>query len=322
MNRSEGDQHGDPPDSDTLTVRARDGVDIAVDVVGSGPPLIMIPGLGYGAWSWQAQADDLGRDHRVVRIDNRGTGRSGKPPSGYSIDQMALDVVDVAEHLELGPAHLVGSSMGGYIATTVASTAPRLVSSVVLVATTVGGPSCTRVPESTVAAWSAASTLPPSDYARATMPLSFRHGWPERHAADFRQILDRRLEHPTPTFAWSGQFEACEHYLDRGAPSGVIDRPILVIHGTDDRVVPYANTALTLERFPHAELVTLDGAGHLCWIEEADRVSQSIREFVANSTSTTNTIANTSINNDSTTSIASTSASTPMSTPTSQNGTS
>ena len=110
------------------------------------------------------------------------------------------------------------------------------------------------------------------------MPLSFAPGWVEEHPAEFEELLALRLSAPTPAAAWRAQFAACADFLRAGLPAGVVPQPSTVVHGTADRVVPYVNAAHLAERLNGAPVVTLQDAGHLCWIERADIVNDIITQ--------------------------------------------
>ena len=262
-------------------VRAADGTGLAVTETGRSEPVLFVAGLGYASWSWMRQVAALGARFRVITVDNRGTGASDKPPGPYSIELLAEDIATVIRHMGSYGVHVVGASMGGYIALTLARAHPQLVRSLTLIATSAGGPTATPVPEATKLAWARAANSSPESFARATMPLAFRPGWWERHVDAAEQLLRLRLAAPTPPAAWRAQFEACEQYLSKGLPAGAVPHRTLVVHGTADRVVPYDNAEQLLSRIPHARLARLDGAGHLCWIEEAERVNHLIAEHVA-----------------------------------------
>jgi 3-oxoadipate enol-lactonase len=259
---------------------AIDGTRIAVTEAGEGEPILLLPGLGYGAWSFAPQVGALSAGARVLAVDNRGTGQSDKPNGPYSISQLADDAFAVLSQFEGAPAHVVGTSMGGYIAMMLALRYPRAVRSLVLVATTRGGAGSRGVPNETLRLWGGASALGPEDYARATMPASLSTEWLHEHPAEYEKILRLRLRYPTPYETWLAQFNACASFLHKGLPEGRIDQPVTIIHGTADRVVPYENAAHLTERLPQASVVTLEGAGHLCWIEEADRVNAIIQRTV------------------------------------------
>ena len=137
---------------------------------GDGHPLLLLTGLGYAIWSWQRQLPDWSQRFRCIAVENRGTGRSPKPPGPYTIEELADDA---AEALTGRNAHVVGFSMGGYVAQTLAVRHPELVDGLVLVCTATGGQDVRPTPEETTAAWLANVDRPPHDFARATMPLSF-----------------------------------------------------------------------------------------------------------------------------------------------------
>jgi 3-oxoadipate enol-lactonase len=270
-------------ESDSGGATAADGTHLFVLDEGDGEPVLFIPGLGYATWCWQRQIGPLSRVARVLAIDNRGAGRSGKPPGPYSIHQMAEDAFAALTQRGALPAHIVGASMGGYIAMTLAKNHPDAVRSLVLIATTIGGPGSRDVPEETLRAWQRAAHTDPARFARATMPLSFAPGWVEDHPAEFEELLADRLSVPTPIDTWQAQFIACAVFLREGLGTPVRHRAVIV-HGTADRVVPYENAEHLARAAPQASLVTLEGAGHLCWIERATDVNNVIMAAISTDT--------------------------------------
>jgi 3-oxoadipate enol-lactonase len=250
------------------------------DSGGSGEPLLLISGLGYSSWCWAELRETLRERWRVITFDNRGTGRSAQPAGPYSIAMLADDAASVLDARGVEAAHVMGHSMGGYIALTLARRHPQRVRSLVLVSTAGGGRGCLPLPEDTRAAWLAAAGLPPEQYARRTMPLSFAPGWTERHPERFERYLQNRLQHPTPPACWAAQFQACEQYFAEGVGAERITQPALVIHGTADRVIPFANGELLAAQLPNARLLRLDGIGHLPYLEEPELFTSVVREFL------------------------------------------
>jgi len=267
--------------SDTAATAA-DGTRLAVTDLGEGDPILFIPGLGYSSWSFTRQLGPLSSAARVLAIDNRGTGHSDKPAGPYSIAQMADDAFAALTQFSAAPAHIVGTSMGGYIALTLALRHPEAVRSLVLVASTSGGRGSFGVPNETLRLWGGAASLGPEEFARATMPTSLARSWLDAHPDEYDELINLRLSAPTPVDAWRAQFNACANFLSAGLPAGAINQPVTIIHGTADRVVPYENAAHLSRRFPHASVITLEGAGHLCWIEQADTVNRIILDGLNN----------------------------------------
>lgn len=244
---------------------------------GSGHPLLLITGLGYAIWSWQRQIPDWSRQFTCVAVDNRGTGRSPKPPGPYSIEQMADDA---ANALEGRRAHVAGFSMGGYIAQTLALRHPGLVDRLVLVCTGTGGPDYAPFPQETSAVWAANAHKSPPEFARSSMPLSFAPGWTDEHPVEFETLLRDRLEYPTPPECWRAQFDACTRFTRQGTPVEEIAAPTLVAHGDADRIVPYENGVELARRIPGSRFETFSEGGHLLFIEDAPRFNAMVASFL------------------------------------------
>ena len=245
---------------------------------GDGPPVLLLNGLGYASWAWQRQIPALSGRFRLIAVDNRGTGRSPKPPGPYSLEEMADEAAEV---LDGRRAHVLGYSMGGYLAQLVALRHPELTDHLVLISTGTGGPGHVPLPDETAAAWREHAGRPPADFARATMHLSFRPGWTDEHPEEYDALLASRLEHPTPPHAWQAQFDAATRFVAERIPIEEIAAPTLVLHGTADRIVPYENGLRIAERIPGAELVTFEGGGHLLFLEEAKRLNAVVERFLA-----------------------------------------
>nr|MBA2460374.1 alpha/beta fold hydrolase [Actinomycetota bacterium] len=211
-------------------------------------------------------------------VENRGTGRSPKPPGPYSIEEMADDA---AEALDGRRAHVAGFSMGGYIAQTLALRRPELVEKLVLVCTGTGGPGYLPTPPETIAAWETNADKSPAEFARASMPLSFRPGWTDEHPDEFEQLLHDRLEFPTPPECWRAQYDACRRFVEQTTPVEEFTAPTLVAHGDADRIVPYENGVELARRIPGAELVHFAGGGHLLFLESPDEFNRTVAEFLA-----------------------------------------
>jgi pimeloyl-ACP methyl ester carboxylesterase len=111
-----------------------EGASLYYEVHGDGPPLLLISGLGGDHSAWDASLPAL-KHYRTVVFDNRGVGRSSKPPGPCSIAQMAADAAQVMDVAAIHSAHVAGLSMGGAIAQDLAIAHPDRVLSLTLVST-------------------------------------------------------------------------------------------------------------------------------------------------------------------------------------------
>jgi len=110
-----------------------DGCSLHYEEYGQGSPLLLVHGLGSSCRDWEYQIPVLARHYRVIAMDMRGHGRSDKPNERYSIPGFTADVEALIEHLQLGPVHLVGLSMGGMIGFQLAVDHPEQLKSLCIV---------------------------------------------------------------------------------------------------------------------------------------------------------------------------------------------
>ena len=121
---------------------SREDVDLYYECHGSGAPLFLIAGLASDSQSWQPIIGDLAAHFRVIALDNRGVGRTIPQDAPTSIRAMADDCVALIDHLRLPSVHVLGHSMGGFIAQELAIRRADKVNALILAAT--ASASCRR----------------------------------------------------------------------------------------------------------------------------------------------------------------------------------
>lgn len=260
----------------TPTTVEADGISLATEAFGNptDPAIVLVMGaMSSGVW-WpddfcRALAE---RGRFVVRYDHRDTGRSTSYPPGespYTVEDLADDVVRVLDGHGLDQADLVGMSLGGYLSQLVALKYPDRVRTITLVAS-----------ERLALADPAMPGMDPSipEYHARAGDLD----WSDRDAVVEHQVGAWRLlsgsAHPfdegaireiagsdfdrTPTllttFAHASLGDA-DGWVGR---LGEIEAPALIVHGTEDPVLPYAHALALEEALPESTLLTLEGTGH------------------------------------------------------------
>jgi 3-oxoadipate enol-lactonase len=249
-----------------------------VEEHGDGDPLLLVEGLGQSMWAWREQVPVFAQRFRTIAFDTRGTGRSPVPSEPYGIPDLAEDAAAI---LAGRTAHVVGLSMGGYVALTLALARPELVRSLVLVGTGAGGPERVPRPDHVREAFAAAIGLPLEEFGRRTMPYTFSAGWSEANPERFEEILRARLEHPTSYETIDAHMNACYGYYDEGCEVERIAARALVIHGNEDLIVPVENGRMLAGRLPNARYVELAGRGHNVPLEDPDTFNRLVLEFLA-----------------------------------------
>jgi pimeloyl-ACP methyl ester carboxylesterase len=248
---------------------------------GAGEPLVLVMGMSGHSAHWDRPfAELLERDFELLIFDNRGIGQSSPVAADFTIADMAADTVGVMEAAGFERAHVMGISMGGMIAQQLAVDHPQRVRGLVLGCTYPGGPG--------------AAVAGPEIVQRLAGPLmsgdreaAIRAGWEvnvspafaaqDEHWRRFREVAG---QHPASLEAIMRQMGAISRH-DLSARLGSIESPALVIHGSEDEMLPVRNAELIAEKIPGARLEILEGVGHLFFWEQPERSAQLVREFLA-----------------------------------------
>ncbi len=236
-------------------------------------------GLGANTTAWFKQIPEFARSYLVIAFDNRGAGRSEKPDEPYTIAQMADDAAALLEELGVRSAHVFGMSLGGMVAQELALRHPGLVRTLVLGATSCGGPHSLAPPASTIQQMVAAAALPLEQAIEAGQRLLYSESF---YAENRDWLLAHSLEHAhllPPPYALQRQVMAAMTF-DAYGRLDQIRVPVLVLSATDDKIVPAANQRLLAARIPGARLVEFPGAGHGLLVECADAVNQAVLGFL------------------------------------------
>jgi 3-oxoadipate enol-lactonase len=243
-----------------------DGVRLNHELHGEGPPLILLEGLGGDIAGWRRNVPVLSGELMVIAYDLRGNGDSDDPPGPCTMGTFVDDTVALLDSLGIDRAHVYGQSFGGMVAQEMALTARDHVRTLILAATHTG-------PASAVHVWDA--KVPKGEPWRSLYSPGFPDVHPEHVAEDLR-IGAAQPKHPV---GGRRQWEAMQGFdsYDR-LPS--LDVPTLVLHGTEDLVVAPENAEILARRIPGAELVWLEGAGHLYHSEQAAQADAAVLDFV------------------------------------------
>jgi pimeloyl-ACP methyl ester carboxylesterase len=276
-------------------VPAADGTRLAYTEVGSGPPLLCLPGGPGRASAYLEDLAGLSAERTLVRLDNRATGMSEVPadPSSLRFDRLADDVEALRSHLGLERVDVLGHSAGCIVAQVWASRHRNRVRSLVLVTPSdrlqggsrsdVDAIRASRSDEPWYAdaaeAQQALATAPPAQQqalVRATRPF-FYGRWDERtqaHAATADTQSNRRAE---------DGFGAGVEEVDVAAiVAGLreVTAPVLVLGGERDALTGVASVDAVAASFPSAQAVVLERAGHFPWVDEPDAFRTAVSSFL------------------------------------------
>ena len=274
----------------------RDGVPIYYETHGEhGEPVLLIMGLGADAHAWEFQVPDFSARHRVVLVDNRGVGRSGKPAGQYTTSQMADDALAVLDALGIRRAHVVGISMGGMIAQELALSHPERVGGLVLAATYArpgeearqtageGAQKIGGVPSPLELLKSGAIDLSQIDVRQIfqfLMPMVLSQAFLVEKREWLQAFFERSMGYGFSVPAFLGQVAAVMSH-DTVARLPSLRIPTLVITGLGDRLVPPRHSEELARLIPGARLVTIEDATHGFNFEVPAHFNKAILDFLA-----------------------------------------
>jgi pimeloyl-ACP methyl ester carboxylesterase len=251
------------------------GVRIAWESQGAGPPLLLVQGLGYGRWGWRPVVEPLASRYRVIVFDNRGIGDSDKPPGPYTAAEMAGDALAVLDAAGVARAHVLGASLGGAVGQELALRHAERLDKLVLVATMSGMTNMHPIPAQTLQLMAEAATLEPAVALRRFVENALE---PEPEPELVDEIVELRTANPPDPAGWAaqagiwGSFDVWDEL-----PS--IDVPTLVVQGEGDVVVDPRNAMLLAERIPGARLTLVPG-GHLFFWNRPGEFAELLMEFL------------------------------------------
>jgi pimeloyl-ACP methyl ester carboxylesterase len=263
------------------------------------PAMLLTMGLATQMLGWH---DDLcaelaDRGFHVIRFDNRDVGRSqrmdGPVPSllqllrrdrnaaSYTLEDMAADGIGLLDHLGIDAAHVVGASMGGMIAQTMAARHPDRVLSLVSWMSNTGS-RWHGQPSPLI--WPVLVKKPPrgrEQYIDHAVRVFAKIGSPgfERDIDDLRRIAGMSYDRGLNPAAGARQLAAIIHSGDRTPLLRTITAPTLVIHGDKDKMVPLSGGRATARAIPGARLLVVEGMGHdmprAAWPQILDAIEQN-----------------------------------------------
>jgi pimeloyl-ACP methyl ester carboxylesterase len=240
------------------------GGSIRLQQAGDGPLILFLHGAG-GA-SWTPLHKRLSPDWRVLMPEHPGFGRSAIPDWMMSVGDLAFFYLDLLKQLNLHNVHLVGHSLGGWIAAEIAIRSTQRLASLTLMAP--AGIAAADVPFGDIFLWG------PEEYAR--------HQFYDQRLAEQRLAqpvdLDLLLQNRAATarLAWSPRLHNPQlaYWLHR------IDVPTLLMWGAEDAIVPLACHQAFLRGIPGAELAVLPHTGHALHTENVEQVADRLNGFL------------------------------------------
>lgn len=249
------------------------------EIHGEGTPLLLIAGLGSDCLSWGGVVAKLAVHFKVIIFDNRGVGRSEAPEKSYAVGEMTSDAIRLLDHLKIKKAHILGHSMGGFIAQELAIHHPERVERLILASTAAVSSKRNNAlflefykelqagadPETWILKW-VRWLFSPERLSRKTFLDVF---------------VKNRLKDPFPQQAHGlkGQIDAIASFDSRGR-LGQIKAEMLVLHGGEDILILPGEAEALAKGISGSTFQYVKGAAHCLHIENRHAFVGAVVEFL------------------------------------------
>jgi 3-oxoadipate enol-lactonase len=249
------------------------GKELAVEIAGNGPAVLLVHGLGGTSNFYQVQADALAASHTVIRVDSAGAGRS-PVTDGISVESHADDLAALLDALDVDSAAVVGHSMGTLVVRSLTARYPAKVSALALLGAVREPAEAGRKAQHDRAAVlrdKGTAAVAPGVVANALSETT-RRDKPEV-AAFVRELIMRQDA--------EGYARNCEA-LAAATDPGPIDPklPLLLVTGSDDKVGPPEASTELADAHGNAVVEIIPGIGHWTALEAAGPVTELLRKFL------------------------------------------
>jgi pimeloyl-ACP methyl ester carboxylesterase len=265
-----------------------DGLAVNYLVEGRGPAVVLLHGLGGFAESWRHNVAPLAARATVYALDLPGSGRSAKPPAGYSLAYFARALHAFLDGVRAAQVSLVGHSLGAAVAVTYALTHPSRVERLALLSGCVPGfgwrPGWRARLVAAPVVGEALGLCACAPLYRAAIARCFHA--PAPHEVDFLVGWEYGARTGAAgRAAWLATVRSLatdfgERATDYRRAIATLDLPVLLVHGRQDPAVPAAHCAQTADGFVRATVRWLDACGHFPHIEHPQVVNGWLAEFL------------------------------------------
>jgi len=262
-----------------MPIAKTENLNMYYEIIGQGEPLVMIRGVGSNVDHWYEQIPVLSKKYQLLVFDNRGIARSSDPGGSFSNRDMAADTVALMEAVGIKKAHLLGYSMGGMIAQEIALAYPEKVNGLILVATDCGISLRIKAKPEFSRLFSEMIRLGTNEAKKAAAGCLFAKQTFETRPDIIERYAEVSMRFPASQkilgrqWAAITQHDACDRLPNISAPT-------LAITGSEDELIPPENTTVMAERIPVAQMIFIDGGGHLFLIEQPEAFNEAVIGFL------------------------------------------
>jgi pimeloyl-ACP methyl ester carboxylesterase len=269
-----------------MTYIDRDGIEIYYEVHGTGTPFLFFSETACAGDVWNTfQVPEFSRDHRVITHDYRGTGKSTRPTLQYSCEDFVDDAAAILDHLNAGPAIVLGHSMGGRVAMLMALKYPEKVKKVIVASV---GPGVANAPPIPFKMCKEMVEWGFEKYVREhTLEVGWTPEYIERHPERVEHFLKIRMGN-LPTLEDYLRHVVARQACDLSKRLREIKQPILVIvgaadHGSATGASHREASEVMVKELPNGRFAVIPNEAHNYFMTNPDEAHRIIRNFLNSS---------------------------------------
>ncbi|MFX1451892.1 MAG: alpha/beta fold hydrolase [Promethearchaeota archaeon] len=272
------------------------GIKICFDIHGDGDPIILIHGFSDRKEHWRAQISSLSEYFKVIRMDNRGAGKSDRPDGEYTMNLYASDVLGLIDFLGIGKAHIVGHSLGGMIAQNFAILYPSKVNKLILINTLPGlrppgepiDEAIRMYKENAINGHEAMLKDPLNEFINGAKGKYSRNFWklmrdnPKKNFHEIwsvEDLIEEKLKDGPTIKDLSNQAHALSTH-NTYERLHEIQNEVLILSAERDKSCPKSMGEKMHELIPNSKFIIIKGAGHQSILEKAPEINHIIIDFL------------------------------------------
>ncbi|TFG14394.1 MAG: alpha/beta hydrolase [Promethearchaeota archaeon] len=272
------------------------GIRICYDIQGEGNPVILIHGFSDRKEHWRAQVGTLSQHFKVIRMDNRGAGKSERPEGEYTMEIYASDVAGLMDYLGINRSHIIGHSLGGMIAQNFAILYPERVEKLILINTIPGlkppgeniDEAIKMYRENAINGHKAIMKDPLNEFLKGAKASYSRNFWksmkenPKKKFHDIwsvEDLINEKIENGPTIKDLSNQAHALSTHNTYNRLNE-IKSEVLILSAEKDKSCPKSMGEKMHELIPNSNFIVIKGAAHQSILEKAPKVNQLIIDFL------------------------------------------
>jgi 3-oxoadipate enol-lactonase len=245
--------------------------------MGTGDPVVLIHGYPFNRSLWGEQVATLGESYRVIAPDLRGFGETDSSDGPATMDQMAQDVAQLLDHLEIQRAVIGGLSMGGYVALAFYKQFPARVQALVL-ADTRAQADTEEAKQTRAQQAEKALSEGMAGIADAMLPKLLTPETVSKRPEIVKRVRDMMLK-TEPEGAASALWGMAQRD-DQTPLLSTISTPTLILVGAEDALTPVADSEKMHQAIAGSRLVVIDKAGHVSNLERTEQFNEALMDFL------------------------------------------